>query len=69
MTPVVPPKANRKVKRDYDKDLYKLWNEIERLVRRLKSCRRIYTRFDKLDAMFLGFLNLALVVEMMHDLA
>ena len=69
MTPVVPPKANRKVKWDYDKDLYKLRNEVERLFRRLKGYRRLYTRFDKLDAMFLGFLNFALVVEMLYDLA
>ena len=33
MTPVVPPKANRKVKWDYDKDLYKPRNEVERLFR------------------------------------
>lgn len=41
-----------------------------RLFRRLKIYRRIYTftRIDKLDAMFLGFLNLALVVEMIYDL-
>ena len=69
MTPVVPPRANRKVKWDYDKDLCKLRNEGELLFRRLKGRRRIHRRFDKLDAMFLGFLNLALVVEMMHDLA
>ena len=63
MTPVVPPKANRKA------DLYKLRNEVERLFRRLKVCRRICTRFGKLDAMFPGFLNFALVVEMICDLA
>ena len=69
MTPVAPPKANRKVKWDYDKDLYKLRNEVERLFRRLKGYRRIYTRFEKFNAMFLGFLNFALVVEMLYDLA
>ena len=69
MTPVVPPKANRKVKWDYDKDLYKLRNEVEGLFRRLRGCRRIYTRFEKLDVMFPGFLNFALVVEMNFDLA
>ena len=68
MTLVVPPKANRKVKWDYDK-LYKLRNEVERLFRRLKGYRRIHTRFEKLDAMFLGFPNFALVVEMLYDLA
>ena len=61
--------VNRKVERDCDRELYKLRNEVERLSRRLKDRRRIYMRFDKLDAMLLGFLNLALVVEMMHDLA
>ena len=58
MTPVVPPKANGKVERNCDKDLCKLRNEVERLFQRLKGCRRIRTRFDKLDAMFPGFLNL-----------
>ena len=29
----------------------------KRLFRRLKGCRRLYTRFDKLDAMFSGFLK------------
>ena len=53
-------------RRDCDRGLYKLRNEVERLFRRLKGCRRICTRFDKLDAMFLNF---ALVIEMICDLA
>ena len=69
MTPVVPPRANRKVKWDYDRETCKFRNEVERLFRRLKGYRRIFMRFDKLDAMFLGFLNFALVVEMIYDLA
>ena len=40
MTPVVPPKANRKEKWDYDRELYKPRNEVERLFRRL-NYRRI----------------------------
>ena len=35
MTPVVPPKANWRVERNYDCELYKLRNEVERLFRRL----------------------------------
>ena len=69
MTPAPPPKANRKVNWDYDRETCKLRNEIERLFRRFKGCRRIFTRFDKLDATFLGFVSLAADVEMMHDLA
>ena len=47
--PVVPPKSNRLHKWDYDRELYKLRNEIERFFRRLKRFRRIFTRYDKLD--------------------
>ena len=69
MTPVVPPKASRNAERDSDRETYKFPNEIERLFRRFKSCRRIFTRFNKLDVMFLGFVSLAAVVEMMYYLA
>ena len=39
MTPGVPPKANRLVKWDYDRTIYKRRNEVERLFRRLKGYR------------------------------
>ena len=64
MTPVVPPKANRVIKWDYDRTLYKRRNEVERLFRRLKGYRRIFSRFEKLDAMYRAFLNFALIVDM-----
>ena len=38
-------------------------NEIARLFRRLQGFRRIFSRFDKLDVVFLAFLNFALIVE------
>jgi len=63
MTPVVPPKSNRLHPRDYDHAIYKKRNEIERLFRRLKGFRRIFSRFEKLDVLFLGFLSFALIVE------
>ena len=44
--PVVPPKTNRKKPWKYDRELYKRRNEVERLFRKLKAFRRIYTRFD-----------------------
>jgi hypothetical protein len=46
-----------------DQALYRKRNEIERLFRRLKGFRRIFSRFDKLDVVFLAFLNFALIVE------
>jgi len=62
-TPVVPPKTNRLEPWEYDKEMYKRRNEIERLFRRLKGFRRIFSRFDKLDAMFIGFIHFALIVD------
>jgi transposase len=65
--PVVPPKSNRLEPWQYDKALYRKRNEVERLFRRLKGFRRIFSRFDKLDVLFLGFLNLALIVEALRS--
>ncbi len=62
-TPVIPPKANRRHQWDYDRDIYKRRNEIERLFRRIKAYRRVFTRYDKLDMIFLAFITLALI----HD--
>ena len=64
MTPVVPPKANRRAEQDFDRETYKRRNEVERLFRRLKGYRRIFTRFEKLDAMYAAFICFALIVEM-----
>ena len=61
--PVVPPKQNRIEPWEYNRAMYKRRNEIERLFRRLKGFRRIFSRFDKLDKMFLAFINFALIVE------
>jgi transposase len=63
MVPVVPPKSNRIEPWDYDRALYKKRNEIERLFRRLKGFRRIFSRFEKLDVIFLAFLQFALIIE------
>ncbi len=63
MVPVVPPKSNRVDPWRYDRTLYKKRNEIERLFRRMKGYRRIFSRFEKLDIIFLGFLSFAFIVE------
>jgi len=61
--PIVPPKQNRLNPWEYDRELYKRRNEVERLFRRLKAFRRIFSRFEKLDVMLLGFIYFALVIE------
>jgi transposase len=63
MIPVVPPKSNRRDPWDYDRELYKKRNQIERLFRRLKGFRRIFSRFEKLDVVFLAFIYFAFIIE------
>jgi transposase len=66
--PVVPPRPQRLEPWQYDKAMYRRRNEIERLFRRLKGFRRIFSRFDKLDVIFLAFLYFALIVEALRYL-
>ena len=66
--PVVPPRPQRLEPWQYDKAMYRRRNEIERLFRRLKGFRRIFSRFDKLDVVFLAFLHFALIVEALRYL-
>ena len=61
--PVVPPRRTRLDPWEYDRAMYKRRNEVERLFRRLKSYRRVFSRFEKLDVMFLGFINFVLIVD------
>jgi transposase len=63
MIPVVPPKSNRLDPWQYDRELYKKRNEVERLFRRLKGFRRIFSRFEKLDVIFLAFIVFVLIVD------
>ena len=64
MTAVVLPKANRLVKWDYDRTIYKRRNKVELLFGRLKGYQRIFSRFEKLKVMFRAFLNFARIVDM-----
>ena len=61
--PVVPPLSTRVAPWTYDREMYKRRNEIERLFRRLKGFRRIFSRFDKLDVLFLGFISFAFIID------
>ena len=61
--PVVPPMKTRIEPWEYDREMYKRRNEVERLFRRLKGYRRIFSRFEKLDLMFLGFISFVLVAD------
>ncbi|GHB93213.1 hypothetical protein GCM10007047_05630 [Cerasicoccus arenae] len=60
---VVPPKMNRLNKWEYDRELYKRRNEVERFFRRLKGFRRIFSRFEKLDTHVHRVILVALIFD------
>jgi len=61
--PVVPPKKNRKDPWEYDQKTYKRRNQVERFFLRIKRFRRVFTRYDKLDIIFAGFILFAMIVD------
>ncbi len=58
----IPPKENRRLKRHYNKELYKGRNVVECAINKLKFFRRIATRYDKTKRNFYGLLCLAAAV-------
>jgi len=58
ITPVIPPKANRTIKRETDFILYRERNLVERFFCKLKGFRAIATRYDKLADTFLAAVQL-----------
>ena len=56
---VIPPKSNRKIQRDYDKEAYKARHLIENFFCKLKQFRAIATRYDKTARNFLAAIHLA----------
>ena len=55
---VIPPKANRREPWEYNRELYRQRNLIERAFNKLKHWRRIATRYDRRSLYFLSALHL-----------
>jgi len=62
ITPVIPPKANRREPRKTDFALYRERNLVERFFNRLKQHRALATRYDKLANTFLAAVALVCVL-------
>lgn len=59
---VIPPKANRSTKLSFDEHLYVERHHIENLFARLKTFRRIATRYEKLHRTFSAMVSLACIL-------
>ena len=66
ITPVIPPKANRKTPRPCDFALYCERNLVERFFNKLKHFRAIATRYDKLAKIFLAGVRLASAIILLN---
>ena len=66
ITPVIPPKSNRKIKRDCDFALYRERNLIERFFNKIKHFRAIATRYDKLARNFLAAVQLVSAIILLN---
>ena len=60
--PVIPGRKSRKERVEIDKHLYKERNFIERFFNKIKGFRRIATRYDKTEKMYLGALTLVGII-------
>jgi transposase len=63
---VIPPKSNRKIQREYDKELYKARHLIENFFLKLKQYRAIATRYDKTDESFLAAIYAAASIILLN---
>jgi transposase len=57
----IPPKRNRKDPICFSPYLYRDRNLVERFFNKIKQCRRVATRYDKLAANYLAFVKLACI--------
>jgi transposase len=55
----IRPKRNRKDPICFSPYLYRARNLVERFFNKIKQCRRVATRYDKLAANYLAFVKLA----------
>jgi transposase len=56
---VIPPKRNRNDPICFSPYLYRARNRVERFFNRIKQCRRVATRYDRLADNYLALVQLA----------
>lgn len=57
----IPDRRNRKKRHAFSPTLYRERNRVERFIGKLKQCRRVATRYEKLGANFLAMVKLAAI--------
>lgn len=57
----IPRKSNERRTGPFDKELYRLRNQVERLINRLKQNRRVATRYEKRGANYAAMVTIAAI--------
>ena len=65
LRPLFHLKKNRKLPWNYYKHLHKQRNNIERYFLRLRRFRKVFTRYDKLDSIFISTISLAFIFDLL----
>lgn len=63
IVPIIPSRAGPPENPDFDREAYRRRNAVERLVGKLRQFRRVATRYDKLDAHHLAFVQIASIMS------
>ena len=63
VTPCIPPKSNRTDPLPYRKSTYRKRHLVENLFQKMKTFRRVATRYDKLAETYFGWVLLAAIVK------
>ena len=59
----IPPKSNRKSFVKYSSEVGKVRHKVENFFCRIKSYRRVATRYDQLPQTYIGFVSLAAIID------
>jgi transposase len=65
--PCIPPRCNRLKPVGWHRSHYRKRHKVENLFQRLKRYRRIGTRYEKRDLYFLGFVQLAAILDWLKN--
>lgn len=65
--PCIPPRCNRLKPAVWNRSYYRKRHQVENLFQRLKRYRRVGTRYEKTDEHFLGFVQLAAILDWLKN--
>jgi transposase len=58
----IPKKRDERPQRVFDRALYRERSRVEQLINRLKQCRRVATRYEKLAVTYLAMVTFAAIL-------